>query len=65
MYRFSRKERIQQIPDDGLVITGLRKFTDKTYDEDSRKNIGLGWEIGNGFIEKNGDTFGNSSLMRY
>ncbi|WP_027388041.1 serine hydrolase domain-containing protein [Chryseobacterium gregarium] len=43
----------------------LRKLTEKTYYEDTRKKIGLGWEIGNGFVEKDGDTFGNSSLIRY
>ncbi|MCY0977132.1 serine hydrolase [Chryseobacterium wangxinyae] len=41
------------------------KRIEQTYYEDSKKKLGLGWEIGEGFLEKDGDTFGNSSLMRY
>lgn len=43
----------------------LRKIIEKTYFEDTRKKIGLGWEIGSDFIEKDGDTFGNSTFIRY
>lgn len=37
----------------------------QTYYEDSKRKLGLGWEMGDSFLEKDGDTFGNSSLMRY
>jgi len=37
----------------------------QTYYQDSKRRLGLGWEIGDSFLEKDGDTFGNSSLMRY
>lgn len=40
-------------------------LTQRTYYEDEKKKIGLGWEIKNGYFQKDGDTFGNSSLIRY
>ncbi|KQR90452.1 hypothetical protein ASG01_15165 [Chryseobacterium sp. Leaf180] len=44
---------------------GAVKRIEHTYYEDSKRKLGLGWEMGDGFLEKDGDTFGNSSLMRY
>lgn len=46
-------------------FAGLRKLTEKAYFDDTRKKTGLGWELGSGFVEKDGDTFGNSTLIRY
>ena len=42
-----------------------KKLIEKTYYEDNDKKIGLGWEIDKDIIEKDGDTFGNSTLIRY
>ena len=41
------------------------KLIEKTYYGDINRKIGLGWELGNDVIEKDGDTFGNSTLIRY
>lgn len=41
------------------------ELTQMTSYEDRNKRIGLGWEIGNNFFQKDGDTFGNSSFIRY
>ncbi|MFD2907494.1 serine hydrolase domain-containing protein [Flavobacterium ardleyense] len=38
---------------------------ERTYYEDTNKKMGLGWEIEDDFFQKDGDTFGNSSLIRY
>lgn len=46
-------------------FAGLRRLTEKAYFEDNSKKIGLGWELGPDFVEKDGDTFGNSTLIRY
>lgn len=46
-------------------VAGPREVVEKTYYEDSKRKLGLGWEIGKDFLEKDGDTFGNSSLIRY
>lgn len=40
-------------------------LTRRTYLENSAKRIGLGWEIKDEYYEKDGDTFGNSCLIRY
>ena len=42
-----------------------RNFIEKTYFEDNNKKMALGWEIEDDFFQKDGDTFGNSSLIRY
>lgn len=41
------------------------KFTQITYFQDDLKRIGLGWEITDDYFQKDGDTFGNSCLLRY
>ncbi|WP_294324428.1 serine hydrolase [uncultured Chryseobacterium sp.] len=46
-------------------FAAARAVTEKTYYEDSKRKLGLGWEMGSDFLEKDGDTFGNSSLIRY
>lgn len=46
-------------------LNGAVNIIERTYYEDSTRKLGLGWEIKNDFFEKDGDTFGNSSLIRY
>ncbi|RDV11509.1 hypothetical protein DXT99_24570 [Pontibacter diazotrophicus] len=41
------------------------KLTQQTYFEDSKRAVGLGWDIEDNYYQKDGDTFGNSILMRY
>lgn len=41
------------------------RLTQLTYYQDLNKRIGLGWEITDEYYQKDGDTFGNSSLIRY
>ncbi|MGB3143151.1 MAG: serine hydrolase domain-containing protein [Maribacter sp.] len=41
------------------------KLTQLTYYQDVTKRIGLGWEISDEYYQKDGDTFGNSTLIRY
>lgn len=41
------------------------ELTQLTYYHDLNKRIGLGWEISEEYFQKDGDTFGNSTLIRY
>lgn len=47
------------------VLSEAIAITQKSFYKDTDRNIGLGWEIGNGYYQKDGDTFGNSCLLRY
>jgi CubicO group peptidase (beta-lactamase class C family) len=40
-------------------------LTQKTYYEDKERAIGLGWDKLNGSFQKDGDTFGNSCLLKF
>ena len=46
-------------------FAAAKRIIEQTYYEDPNRKIGLGWEIGPHYLQKDGDTFGNSSLMRY
>ena len=46
-------------------ISEAVELTQLTYYQDLNKRIGLGWEINNEYFQKDGDTFGNSTLIRY
>lgn len=41
------------------------EITQETFYEDQEREIGLAWEIEDDYFQKDGDTFGNSSLIRY
>lgn len=41
------------------------QLTQQTYYEDKKRKVGLGWDIKDDYYQKDGDTFGNSCLMRY
>jgi CubicO group peptidase (beta-lactamase class C family) len=40
-------------------------LTQKTYYKDGEREVGLGWDIRDGYFQKDGDTFGNSCLLRF
>jgi CubicO group peptidase (beta-lactamase class C family) len=40
-------------------------LTQKIYYKDGEREVGLGWDIKDGYFQKDGDTFGNSCLLRY
>jgi CubicO group peptidase (beta-lactamase class C family) len=40
-------------------------LTQKNYYKDSEREIGLGWDIKDDYYQKDGDTFGNSCLLRF
>jgi CubicO group peptidase (beta-lactamase class C family) len=40
-------------------------LTQKTYYKDQERAVGLGWDIQDGYYQKDGDTFGNSCLLRF
>lgn len=46
-------------------LTNAILKTQKTFYKDKNKHIGLGWEIEHDYYQKDGDTFGNSCLLRY
>lgn len=48
----------------GFLRPALR-IAEAPYYSGADRSVGLGWEIGDGFYEKDGDTFGNSCLLRY
>lgn len=41
------------------------KIIQRTYYEDANRTLGLGWEKNDEYYQKDGDTFGNSCLIRY
>ena len=41
------------------------QLTQHIFYEDKNRKVGLGWDIKDDYYQKDGDTFGNSSLMRY
>jgi CubicO group peptidase (beta-lactamase class C family) len=40
-------------------------LTQKSYYKDQEREVGLGWDIKDGYYQKDGDTFGNSCLLRF
>jgi CubicO group peptidase (beta-lactamase class C family) len=40
-------------------------LTQKTFYKDQERAVGLGWDIKDGYYQKDGDTFGNSCLLRF
>ncbi|TAE75150.1 MAG: class A beta-lactamase-related serine hydrolase [Bacteroidetes bacterium] len=40
-------------------------LTQQVFYDDKNRKVGLGWDIKNDYYQKDGDTFGNSCLMRY
>jgi CubicO group peptidase (beta-lactamase class C family) len=40
-------------------------LTQKTFFQDSERVVGLGWDKKDGYFQKDGDTFGNSCLLRF
>lgn len=41
------------------------QLTQQVFYKDENRKVGLGWDIKNDYYQKDGDTFGNSCLMRY
>lgn len=41
------------------------QLTQHVFYEDKNRKVGLGWDIKSDYYQKDGDTFGNSCLMRY
>lgn len=41
------------------------RATRQTYYGDKKRKVGLGWDIKDDYYQKDGDTFGNSCLIRY
>lgn len=46
------------------VISAVQ-LTRQSYYKDEQRTVGLGWDIEQDYYQKDGDTFGNSMLMRY
>jgi CubicO group peptidase (beta-lactamase class C family) len=47
------------------AMTPAINLTQKTFFKDSERTIGLGWDKKDGYFQKDGDTFGNSCLLRF
>lgn len=43
----------------------ITQLTQHVFYEDKNRKVGLGWDIKDDYYQKDGDTFGNSCLMRY
>jgi CubicO group peptidase (beta-lactamase class C family) len=41
------------------------QLTQQTYYKDENRTVGLGWDIKKDYFQKNGETMGNSTLVRY
>ncbi len=52
----------------GIVKPRLQKsirVSQETYYADKKRKVSLGWDIKNGYFQKDGDTFGNSCLLLF
>jgi CubicO group peptidase (beta-lactamase class C family) len=41
------------------------QLTEHIFYKDKNRKVGLGWDVKKDYYQKDGDTFGNSCLMRY